>query len=394
MTESTREFDLVLFGATGFTGRLVAEHLVAHARPGLRLGLAGRRKGALEALRERLVAAAQPGRVELDVVVADVTDAASMAQMAARSRAVLSTVGPFVDYGEPVVRACVAEGTDYLDSTGERPFVLAMIERYHAAAQERGVRLVFSCGFDCIPADLGVLYTVEQLPAGRPIDISSFLAFRGSFSGGTERSGLKELAAKPPGDEAYVLRTAEREARVDKGGMHRAPEVRAWVTPYRDAVDSNIVLRSAMALSRYGPSFSYTPWVVHTGLSAMLLLTAVVATVSRLARVRLLRALLLKLVKPSGTGPTPEQRAAGWFRLQLDGRSDAARVSVEVSGGDPGYGATSIMLGQSALCLLEDRAELPVCSGVVTTAQALGNSLIARLQEHGIHFRVQSRMAS
>jgi short subunit dehydrogenase-like uncharacterized protein len=392
VTSSAREFDLVLFGATGFTGRLVADHLAAHARRDLRLALAGRRVEALQALRQRLIAA-HPERAEIGVVVADLSEPVSLARMAACTRAVLSTVGPFVDYGEPVVSACVAQGTDYLDSTGERPFALEMMKRYHDAARQRGVRLVLSCGFDCVPADLGVFYTVEQLPAGRPIDITSYLSFRGSFSGGTERSGIKELAAKLPDAGAYAYEHAGRRAIIQKGRVHRAPAVEAWVTSYFDALDSNIVLRSAAALARYGPRFTYTPLVAYPNLLVMLLLMAVVGVTMRVARVAALRAVLLKLVKPPGQGPTQKQMNAGWFRLRLDGQCDDTHVTIEVSGGDPGYGATSIMLGQCALCLLEDRESLPACSGVVTTAEAFGERLIARLQAHGIQFRVVSRGA-
>jgi short subunit dehydrogenase-like uncharacterized protein len=391
VTSNAREFDLVLFGATGFTGGLVALHLAAHARSELRLALAGRRADTLNALRSRLMAT-HPERAEIGVVVADVSDPASLAQMAGRTRAVLSTVGPFVDYGEPVVSACVAQGTDYLDSTGEFPFVLAMIERYDAAARQRGVRLIFSCGFDSVPADLGVYFTVQQLPQGRPIDIASYMAFRGVFSGGTHRSAIKEMAAERPGAGEYAYEQAGRSARVLKGRVHRAPAVAAWVSEF-DSVDSHIVLRSFAALERYGPRFTFTPFVVYPNLLAMLLLMGVVGITVRVARVGSLRALLLKAMKPSGQGPTQEQMDAGWFRLRLDGRCEDARVATEVSGGDPGYGTTSMMLGQCALCLLEDQESLPACSGVVTTAQAFGDRLIARLQAHGMGFRVVSSSA-
>jgi short subunit dehydrogenase-like uncharacterized protein len=383
----TRPFDLVLFGASGFTGGLVAQHVAAHATKGLRIALAGRRAETLHALRERLLAA-HPERGQIGVIVADVGNPASLARMAGSTRAVLSTVGPFVDYGEPLIRACVEAGTDYLDSTGERPFVLDMIERYDAAARARGVRLIFACGFDSIPADLGVYFTVQQLPAGEPIEIASYLSFRGVFSGGTERSAIKEMAAQRPSAEAYSYAHDGRSARVLKGRPHRARAVSAWVTPFFDAVDSNIVLRSAKVIDRYGPSFTYTPWLMYPNLLAMLLLMLAGITAGALARVAFIRTLLLKLVKPSGQGPTPEQMAKGWFRVRLEAQSGNARVSTEVSGGDPGYGATSMMLGQSALCLLEDREHLPARSGVVTTAAAFGDRLLTRLQAHGLRFRV------
>lgn len=386
MVSEARQFDLVLFGASGFTGGLVAQHVAAHARAGLRIALAGRRAEVLHALRARLIA--EHSERDIGVIVADVSEPSSLTRMAASTRALLSTVGPFSDYGEPLVRACVEQGTDYLDSTGERPFVLAMTERYDALARARGVRLIFACGFDSIPADLGVYFTVQQLPAAEPISIDSYLAFRGVFSGGTERSAIMEMSAARPGADAYAYDEPGRAGRVLKGRAHKARSVDAWVASFIDAVDSNIVLRSAKTLDRYGPRFTYTPWVVHSSMLTMLSLMGVGATAGFAAKVAPVRGLMLKLVKPSGKGPTPEQMAKGWFRVRFEGRAGSKRVTTEVRGPDPGYGATSVMLGQTALCLLEDRDVLPARTGVVTTAAAFGDQLIRRLQAHGLTFRI------
>jgi short subunit dehydrogenase-like uncharacterized protein len=269
-----------------------------------------------------------------------------------------------------------------------------MIERYDAAARARGVRLIFACGFDSIPADLGVYFTVQQLPAGAPIEVASYLSFRGVFSGGTQRSAIKEMAADRPPADAYTFTEADRGGRVIKGRAHHARSIGAWVTPFFDAVDSNIVLRSAKVIERYGPRFTYRPWVVYPNVFAMLLFMLVGLIAGALARVAFIRTLLLKVVAPSGQGPTPAQMAQGWFRVRFEAESGKTRVSTEVSGGDPGYGATSVMLGQSALCLLEDREHLPQRCGVVTTAAAFGDRLLGRLQAHGLQFRVLPQSGS
>jgi len=385
---NTREFDLVLFGATGFTGGLVAEHVAGNAHRNLRFALAGRRADALHGLRDRLMAA-HPDRSEIGVIVADVGDPESMARMAGRTRAVLSTVGPFVDFGEAVVRACVAEGTDYLDSTGEHVFMRKMVERYDDDARRRGVRLIFSCAFESVPTDLGVFYTVHKLPPNKPIDIDGYLAFRGKFSGGTERSSIKDFVAEPPGASDHAFDRAGRTGRILPGHVHRAAAIGAWVTPFK-AIDPHVVLRSAAALERYGPRFTYTNLLVYRNVVTMLFLIVAMGAAGLLAHLAPLRALMLKLAKPSGQGPTQAQMNAGWFRLRLDARCDGQRIMTEVSGGDPAYGTTSMMLGQCALCLLEDAEWLPECSGVVTTAQLFGDRLIARLQAHGMEFRVVS----
>jgi short subunit dehydrogenase-like uncharacterized protein len=389
VNSDAREHDLVIFGASGFTGGLVARHVAAHARADLRIALAGRRLEALHTLRDRLQAA-HPERAAIGVVGADVSDQASLSRMAGSARAVVSTVGPFIDHGEGVVRACVAQGTHYLDSTGEHSWVREMTARYDAAARERAVKLIFACAFESVPADLGVFYTVQQLPADKPLEITGYVSFRGHFSGATVRSSIKEVAAERPPAEAYAYERAGRSGRYLPGRMHRAPAVAAWVSPY-DSIEPHIVLQSAAALERYGPRFTYTHMLVYPSGPAMLGLRAGIATFEALVHVAPLRALMLRLAQSSGRGPTEAQMARGWFRFQFDAQCEGQRLRTEVSGGDPGYGTTSMMLGQCALCLLEDREALPVCSGVVTTAQALGERLLPRLQAHGMQFRVLAR---
>jgi short subunit dehydrogenase-like uncharacterized protein len=388
VNRQAREFDLVIFGASGFTGSLVAQHVAAHARPDLRIALAGRRANSLAALRDRLMGA-YPERAPLGIVVADVSDPGSLARMAGSARALLTTVGPFTDYGEPVLRACVEHGTDYLDSTGEHAWVRSMTARYEEAAGRRGMRVIFACAFESVPADLGVFYTLQQLPADKPIDVTGYLALHGHFSGATQRSAIMEIAAARPPASEYAFERAGRSGRILSGRVHRAPAVQRWVTPY-DSIMPHTVLRSAAALERYGPRFTYTHLMVYPNMITMIGLNAGLIGATLLARLAPPRAAMLRLTKPAGRGPTEAQMAAGWFRLRFDAQCDGQRVSTEVSGGDPGYGATSKMLGQCALCLLEDAANLPECRGIVTPAQALGGQLLTRLQAHGLQFRVLS----
>src|SRR3954454_7763252 len=180
-----REYDIVVFGATGFTGALTAEYLVAHAPEGARLALAGRNQSKLEAVRERIGAPS-----DLPLLQADVTDADSLRRVASQSRVVITTVAPYTLPGEPLVAACAAAGTDYVDLTGEPEFVDLMWLRYHTQAQRTGARLVHSCGFDSIPYDLGVLYTVSHLPEGEPIAAEGLVRVGGTFSGGTYHSAV------------------------------------------------------------------------------------------------------------------------------------------------------------------------------------------------------------
>jgi short subunit dehydrogenase-like uncharacterized protein len=384
-----REYDVVLFGATGFTGELTAEYLARAAGDGTRWALAGRNMGKLEAVRTR-IADINAARADLPLLTADVNDPASMRAVAESTKVVITTVGPYIQYGEPLVRACAEAGTDYVDLTGEPEFVDEMWLRYHEQARASGARIVHCCGFDSIPYDLGVLHTVNQLPEGVPITVSGFVRVGGTFSGGTYHSAINAAArlrhAMHNQAERKKLeqRPAGRVVRGAAGRPHRDPDAGGWVVP-APTIDPQIVLRSARALDRYGPQFTYSHYAVFKHATSMAGFGLGAGVAILLAQVPPTRNLLLKIKDP-GEGPSPEQRAKSWFQVRFAGEGGGRRVVTEVTGGDPGYGETSKMLGEAALCLAHD--ELPSTSGQVTTAAAMGQALIDRLQAAGIEFRV------
>ncbi|WP_234425527.1 saccharopine dehydrogenase family protein, partial [Streptomyces kebangsaanensis] len=189
LKKTGRPYDVVLFGATGFVGALTAEHLAAHAPEGLRWAIAGRSEERLRTLRERL-----PGGASVGVLRADVTDPASLRELARHTRVLATTVGPYVTYGEELVAACADSGTDYLDLSGEPEFVDLVYVRHDARARETGARLVHACGFDSVPHDLGVYFTVQQLPEGVPLTVDGFVRADAAFSGGTFASALNQFA--------------------------------------------------------------------------------------------------------------------------------------------------------------------------------------------------------
>jgi short subunit dehydrogenase-like uncharacterized protein len=389
-----REYDIVVFGATGFTGALTAEYLARQAPAGTRGALAGRNLEKLEAVRRRLTEV-NAACAELPLLRADVNDPASIRAVAESTRVVITTVGPYILYGEPLVAACAAAGTDYLDLTGEPEFVDLMWLRYHEQAEQTGARLVHSCGFDSIPYDLGALFTVQQLPEGVPIHVDGFGRIGGTFSGGTYHSAVQIMGRLRQG-----MRTArerrQRETRpIDRkvkgvaGRPHRDPAAGGWVVPF-PTIDPQTVLRSARALDRYGPDFSYSHYLVVERLPTLAGMAAGGGAVVALAQLAPTRNLLLKLKDP-GDGPSPEQREKSWFRVRLVARAGGPadggkRVVTEITGGDPGYGETSKMLAESALCLAHD--ELPQRAGQLTPAVAMGQALLDRLQRAGIQFRV------
>ncbi|MER7417183.1 saccharopine dehydrogenase NADP-binding domain-containing protein [Micromonospora peucetia] len=384
-----RVHDVVLFGATGFTGGLTAEYLARNAPPGLRWALAGRNPGKLAAVRDRL-AAIDPALTGLPLLTADVTDPESLRVVAENARVVASTVGPYVHHGEPLVAACARAGTDYLDITGEPEFVDLMYVRHHAEAERTGARLVHACGFDSIPHDLGVWFTLKHLPDDVPVTVDGFVRAGGRISAGTYHSALTAFSRTAQASRAarerrqLEPRPAGRRARAVPGRVARSKELGMWMVPL-PTIDPQVVRRSATARPEYGPDFRYRHFAAVKRLPTVLAggvgLGALVALV-KLPPTR--RWLLGRLA--SGQGPTPQQRAKSWFRVRFVGTGGGQRVLTEVAGGDPGYDETAKMLAESALCLATD--ELPATSGQVTPVTAMGDALLDRLVRAGMTFRV------
>ncbi|MBJ7518948.1 MAG: saccharopine dehydrogenase NADP-binding domain-containing protein [Solirubrobacteraceae bacterium] len=379
-----REYDVVLFGATGFTGGLTAEYLAAHAPAGTRWAIAGRSPEKLEAVRARLGG-------DVATLVADAGDPASLARVAESTKVVATTVGPYIRYGEPLVAACAAAGTDYVDLTGEPEFVDTMYLRHHETAVASGARLVHACGFDSIPHDLGAQFCVEQLPEGVPLRVRGFVAAGGLFSGGTFDSATTAMA-RARQTFAAARQRKEREGRPSGRKVHGETKpgydkaLGKFVVPM-PTIDPQIVLRSAASLERYGPDFTYGH---YAAVKNPLMVVGGVAGIAALVAASQIPPLRRKLVemRPPGTGPSEAQRAKAWFTVTFHGEGGGKNVVTKVSGGDPGYGETAKMLAESALCLALD--ELTPTAGQVTTATAMGATLRERLVRAGMRFEVVS----
>jgi short subunit dehydrogenase-like uncharacterized protein len=376
-----RPYDIVLFGATGFTGVLTAEYLAAHAPRSW--ALAGRDPARLEKLAGRL-------GVDVPLLRADTGDPASLRELASSARVVVTTVGPYVRHGEPLVAACAEAGTDYVDLAGEPEFVDRMYLAYHAKALETGARIVHACGFDSVPHDLGVYFTVRHLPDGVPLRVAGYVRANATFSGGTYQSAITAFSrGRQTMDAHRERRRAEpplegRRARVVTGRPHHHAGLGAWALPLR-SIDPEVVRRSAAALDAYGPDFAYSHYFAVKRLPAAAGLAAGAAGLITAAQIPPVRDWLLGRVK-SGDGPSAERRARSWFSVHFAGEGGGRKVVTKVSGGDPGYGETAKMLAESALCLAYD--ELPATAGQVTTAEAMGDALLTRVRRAGIAFTV------
>lgn len=403
-----RDHDVVVYGASGFTGRLVAEYLNERYPPraGLRWAAAGR-----DAVKVRRVLA-QSGidASRMPIIEADSGDPASLDALAASTRVVLTTVGPYAKYGGPLVEACVRHGTDYCDLAGEVQWMRRMIDRYQTDAEQSGARIVHACGFDSIPSDLGVWFLQRQAleEFGEPCrDVSLYVrAMRGGASGGTAASMLNAIEEAQA--DRSVARVLADPYSLNPEGLRDGPDdrdqrgavfddkIEAWTAPFVMAMINTRVVRRTNALLGfpYGKDFRYREatyagpgavgWCKAASITAGLA-AFMAASSSELTREHLVR----RLVPDPGEGPTRQQRENGFFNLILVGETaKGKRLRVRVKGDrDPGYGATSRMLGESAVCLATD--ELAGEGGFWTPASLMGDRLLDRLQQSaGMSFTI------
>jgi short subunit dehydrogenase-like uncharacterized protein len=390
----TPPFDLVVHGATGFTGRLVVEYLLRRypAGSGLRWAMGGRNADKLAAVRDELGAPA-----DTPLVVTDTGNPASLQALMDQTRLVLTTVGPYQLYGNELVAACASAGVDYVDLCGEPAWMRQMIDAHEAAAKASGARIVFSCGFDSIPFDLGVFMLQREMQArfGHPADRvrGRVRKMKGTFSGGTAaslkatmaaaaaRPGVLELLRNPvsltPGFEG---------PRQPSGSKPMVDEVLGlWVAPFvMAAINTRNVHRSNFLLGHaYGADFAYDEMMVTgAGEKGEALANAVAAD----------KSLGSDDGPKPGEGPSREERESGFYDLLFIG-TDAAGHSLRVGvkgDRDPGYGSTSKMITEAAVCLLQDAPDTP--GGIWTTAPAMGDALIARLKANaGLSFTVEEQ---
>ena len=404
-----REFDIVVFGASGFVGRLTADYLAAHAPSDLRIALGGRSAERLTLVREEL------GEVAADwpVVVADTSDEAAVRALARSTRVVATTVGPYARYGLPLVAACAEEGTHYADLTGEVLFVRDSLDRYADVARGSGARIVHSCGFDSVPSDIGVLLLAEQARADGEGTLESTTlvvrSMRGGISGGTIDSG-RAMAQTIAADRSlakvmvdpYAL-SPDRDAEPDAGPAPDAVRIRrdssvgAWVGPFVMAPYNTRVVRMSNTLQdwSYGRTFRYREAMAY-GDDALAPLRAVGVSAGVAVGIAGLafgptRAVLDRFLPAPGEGPDEETRTNGGFDIEIRTRTTTGagyRVVVSAQG-DPGYAATSVMLGESALALALDDSDLPERTGVLTPASGIGVRLAERLRLAGFTLDVE-----
>ena len=405
MSAEPRLYDLVLLGATGFVGRLTAQHLARDAPPELRIALAGRSRERLEALRTEL-----GGRAERwPLVVVDVSEAATVHDLTRSTRVLLTTVGPYLPRGLPVVKACASTGTAYADLTGETLFVRRSIDAAHARAQASGARIVHACGFESVPSDLGVGLTAARTAADGAGSLADTVlhirSLRGGVSGGTVDS-LRQQLAEVSADPAARGLVSRSDALLDQPLQHRRPRSRRrvldrdagtgiWHSRYAlGAFNRQIVQRSdALTGGGYGPDFRYRE-VIDGGRGPRgVARAAAVAAGSAAFGAGMwfapTRAVLDRVLPAPGAGPSEATLERGRFAVEVVARTTSgARYATTIGADlDPGYYGTAVMLAESGLSLALD--DLPDVAGVLTPMVALGEALAVRLRRHDFVVRTE-----
>ncbi len=386
----TRRFDLVLYGATGFTGGLVADYLAGvSGREKLRWALAGRNPAKLQQALARIKAV--PGAVLPEIIEADAGDVASLKAMVESTTAIITTVGPYLRFGEPLVAACADAGTHYADLTGEPAFTEKMRAKYQGLAAASGARIVNSCGFESIPPDIAVLAAVNELRrrlgprfAGADVVVKGATEGFSLPSGGTWHSAVGAMASarewlrdrpKPVKDNVRALNTP----------VLRNGDWECWALN-APTIDPEVVRHSARVRGDYGRQFTYGHFVANKNPFALAGMVVGLSGVFALAQFEPTRNWLLKQRQP-GDGPDAAAREKGWFNMHVTAEGAGEKVVLRMSGGDPFYGDTAKMIAEAGLALALEK-DLPQAAGVITPASAIGEVLVPRLTRAGLRFEI------
>lgn len=394
-----REYDIIVWGASGFTGRLVAEYLLAEYKDGsLKWAMAGRNQQKLEEVRNTIAGDHIP------IVIADSMDSVSLDAMTQRAKVICTTVGPYAKYGSNLISSCIANRTDYCDLTGEVQWMRRMIDQHHDEAKANGVRIVHTCGFDSVPSDMGVYFLQQEIKKDRGVYAEHIKmrvkAMKGGMSGGTyaSLSNVMEEAAKDKSIykilfDPYGLNPNDSQRGDDQPDLAKViyeEESKSWIAPFIMAGINTKVVRRSHALSAYpyGASFKYDEAMMtgdgFSGRAKGLMTAGAMGVMMAGKPGSLLKKVTDKVLPSPGEGPNKEERENGFFNLKLFATlADGSQVQGRVTGDkDPGYGSTSKMLGEAAVCLARDIDRCPDVAGMLTPSTALGDAYLERLQNH------------
>jgi len=369
-----KKYDIVVFGATGFTGELICDYLLGHEESkGLNIAVAARDKEKLEKVVSRFSSNSP------DMLVVDSFDKESIDSMTSLAKLIITVVGPYSLYGEYLVESCTKNSTHYVDLTGEPNFVHTIRKKYSEAAINSKSIIVNSCGLESIIPDVGTLYTVSKMKSDKK-DITYYLKSRGTISGGTWASFINALYSNKP----IIGRGSKSGSGKKIKKIFYNKDFKSWSIIF-PVIDKQIVYRSSKTDNIYGNNFSFNEYMMIKTFFQVIVLMLSILSITFISKLGLLKKQLLSL-RPSGSGPSIEQRKRNWFKGIFVGVGDNEKVVTQLSGGDPGYGETAKFISEIALCIINDYDNLKGKAGIMTPVECTGDLMINRLENAGIKF--------
>ena len=366
-----KKYDIIVFGATGFTGSLICEYLASHKEnKQIKWAIAGRNKTQLKKLATKY---------SLDMFVADSFNQDSLDSICSKTKLIISTVGPYDIYGEKLVIACLNEKSHYLDLTGEPAFVKKIHDKYSDAAESNDTILMHCCGFESIPPDLATYLSVKELDSEN-IDATYYLKTKGKISGGTWASFLNSITSKQP-------IVGSNRTKKNSKKIFYSKRFKKWALIF-PVIDKYIVIKSSKNnIKEYGKNFLFSEYILLPSLLSAILLIFGITLISFVSKINILKTFLLNQI-PSGKGPSKEERANHWFKAIVVAKSEDKEIVTTISGGDPGYGETSKFISEMALCILLEYNSLLKNKGILTPVECTGDLMMNRLKNVGIKFDI------
>ena len=363
-----REYDLIIFGASGFTGKLISSYIASHKdTPNIKWAIAGRDRNKVTEIAEKY---------SVDAIIADSFDLESLDSMSKKTKLVITTVGPYSIYGENLIYSCIQNGTHCLDLTGEPDFVTSISKKYKHLATENNSIIIHCCGLESIPADIGAYETVKLMD-GEKKDLTFYLKTKGQISGGTWASFLNSIS----NPKTSIIQSKSKSNRKTKK-LFYSKRFKKWALIF-PVIDKYIVMKSSRGSKEYGKQFSFNQYVLQKSLFSTIVLVSSIFLVGLVARFTPIRNKLINLI-PSGTGPSKEKREKNWFDITVIGKQGNMEAITTIKGGDPGYGETSKFISEMALCILTNYEELNRKKGILTPIECAGSLITNRLIDNNI----------
>lgn len=373
-----KTYDIIIFGASGFTGSLICEYLSNHSdNKKIKWAISGRDENKIKYLSKKY---------SVDMFIANSFNQESLNLISAQSKLIISTVGPYDIYGEKLVKACLKHQSHYLDLTGEPSFVKNIYNKYADIAKKRSI-IMHCCGFESIPPDLGAYLTVKELNPSenkKNINLAYFLKTKGKISGGTWASFLNSITTQEP----ILEKTKSNRKSIKKQKLFYSNRFKKWALIF-PVIDKYIVNKTSNSFKEYSDDFSFREYILLPSLISALSLISGIAFIGVIGRFKKIREKLLSLI-PSGSGPTQKEREKHWFEVTIVGESEGSEVLTTISGGDPGYGETSKFIAEMALCILLETDSLIKRKGILTPVECTGDLMKARLEKAGIKINISN----